>query len=268
MSILSMHTATTGLEALSTEVDVIANNLANVNTTGFKRSRANFEDLLYTVMEAAGGENSQGVPKAVGTYVGLGTRVSNTQRILSPGSPLRTGQPTDMSIQGDGFFRVRTFEDVGGGLAYTRAGNFVLNVNGDLVLGNNEGHMLDPPVNVNPDYRNVTIGADGTVRATAPGEVVPEEVGEIVLHRFPNTAGLAAEGSNLFTVTEASGEAVEGEPGSDGLGTILSGFLEGSNVAAVEELVSLIKAQRAFELNSQVITTGNEMLQTITRLKA
>jgi len=267
MSILAMHTATTGLGALNTEIDVIANNLANVNTYGFKGSRANFEDLLYQHLEPAGGLNSQGVAKPVGTAVGLGVKISNTQRLFTQGSPVETGVDTDMYIQGDGFFRVQTLEDIGGGYAYTRAGNFFVNLDGELVLGNTDGHRLDPPVQVPDGYTNVTIGLDGVVRAVGPGETTTEDVGQIQLFRFPNPAGLAAQGMNLFTETDASGEAVGANPGTEGLGTLLGGFLETSNVDAVTQLVNLIRAQRAFELNSQVITTGNEMLQTVTHLK-
>ena len=269
MSILSMHTATTGLKALGTEVDIIANNLANVNTTGFKRSRANFEDLLYLATEPAGGENSEGVSKPLGTYIGLGTRISNTQLIMTQGSPLQTDSRTDMLISGNGFFRVETFEEVGGGYAYTRNGNFIRNRDGELVLANSDGYRLSPPVTVPTDVdpQTITIGSDGTVLGLRFGETVPEEMGQVSLFRFPNDAGLAKFGMNLLLTTDASGEAVEGTPGSEGLGITRGSYLEGSNVDAVTELVNLIKAQRAFELNSQVITTGDEMLQTITHLK-
>ncbi|NQU74859.1 MAG: flagellar basal-body rod protein FlgG [Planctomycetes bacterium] len=262
-----MHTATTGLGALSDSIDIIANNLANVNTNGFKRSRANFEDLLYLVKEPAGGENSQGVTKPLGTYVGLGTRISNTQRINTEGSLIQTNSPTDIAIRGTGYLQVKTFEDFGGGAAYTRNGNFVVNPNGELVMANSDGFRLEPAITIPDGYSNVSISSDGMVRANPPGETIPEELGQIMLYRFPNEAGLEARGMNLFTVTSASGDAVEGNPGTNGLGTTLGGFLESSNVDAVNELVNLIKAQRAFELNSQVITTGDQMLQTITRLK-
>jgi flagellar basal-body rod protein FlgG len=268
MSILAMHTATTGLEALSTEIDVIANNLANVNTYGFKKVRANFEDLLY-LEQSSGGQTSLGVPKPVGTSIGLGTRISNTQRIFTPGSLITTGKATDMAIQGDGLFRVQTPPDMGGGYAYTRAGNFSINQNGEFVLANSDGYRLDPPVTLpaNAIPSSLTIGSDGTVRTLVSGNTVPQLVGQIMLFRFPNASGLAAEGKNLFIGTDASGEAVEGAPGTEGLGDICSASLESSNVEAVNELVSMMKAQRAFELNSQVITTGNEMLQTITRIR-
>jgi flagellar basal-body rod protein FlgG len=268
MSITAMHTATTGLEALSTEIDVIANNLANMNTYGFKKVRANFEDLLY-VEQCAGGQNSLGVAKPVGTSIGLGTQISNTQRIFTMGSLIPTGIRTDMAIQGDGFFRVQTPTDMGGGCGYTRAGNFIINANYEFVLANGDGQRLDPPITVPADYipNSVSIGSDGTVRTLVTGSTVPQVVGQVELFRFPNASGLAAEGKNLFIATEASGEAIQGFPGTNGLGQILCSFLESSNVDAVNELVSMIKTQRAFELNSQVITAGNEMLQTITRIR-
>ncbi len=267
MSILAMHTASTGLHALTTQIDVIANNLANVNTHGFKRSRANFEDLLYQKEEIAGKENSLGDITPAGTYIGLGSRISNTQLVFTQGSPIKTGSPTDMTISGDGFFQVEYFDDVGGGVAYTRAGNFVLNRDRELVLANSDGYRLDPNVTIPDDATDITIGSDGTIRALLPGETIPEEVGQVSLYRFPNPGGLEQAGMNLFIITDASGQPEEATPGEDGAGTIIGGFLESSNVDAVTELINLIKAQRAFELNSQVITTGNEMLQTITRLR-
>jgi len=267
MSILSMHTASTGLDSLSMQIDVIANNLANVNTHGFKRSRANFEDLLYQRMEIAGKENAHGDIKPAGTYLGLGTRISNTQLIFTQGSPIQTRSPTDMTISGEGFFRIAYLDDVGGGVAYTRAGNFGVNRDGELVLANSDGYRLDPEIVFPQGAKDFSIGSDGTVKALMPGETVPEEVGNISLYRFPNPSGLEQAGMNLFIATDASGDAIEAVPGEEGTGTILGGFLESSNVDAVTELVDMIKAQRAFELNSQVITTGNEMLQTITRLR-
>ena len=267
MSIVAMHTGATGMTALAEEVDVIANNLANVNTTGFKRSRANFEDLLYLELEQAGSDNARGVSKPAGTYIGLGTRISNTQRIDTQGSLIDTGSETDMAIVGAGLFRVRTYEDIGGGLAYTRSGNFIRNRDGELVLANSDGFRLDPPVTIPQEATQVQIQADGTVQVLLPGETQPQDVGQVTLFRFPNQAGLLAFGENLLVQTEASGEPIEGEPGTNGLGIVRGSFLEASNVDAVKELVSLIKTQRAFELNSQVITTGNEMLQTVTHLK-
>jgi flagellar basal-body rod protein FlgG len=262
-----MHTAVTGLEALSTEIDVIANNLANVNTVGFKRARANFEDLLYVSRGLAGAGDNPDLTPPAGTEVGLGVRVSNIQTLFTQGSPIETGRATDLSIQGEGFFRVRIFDDVGGGFGYTRAGNFVANRDGDLVLADSDGFRLDPPVNVPVDATGVTVASDGAVLAVLPGDTEASQVGQIALYRFPNDTGLEHIGKNLFIATAASGPAVEGNPGEGGYGPILSNFLESSNVTAVRELVDLIKTQRAFELNSRVITTSDEMLQTITHLR-
>jgi len=268
MGTVAMHTATTGLEALSTSIDVIANNLANVNTVGFKRSRANFEDLLYHAKDIVGASSNQDVWPPAGTYVGLGTQISNTQTLWTQGSPIDTESATDMSIQGDGLFRVKIFDDVGGGFGFTRAGNFIRNADGDLVLADSDGYRLDPPVNVPPGATDVAIQADGTVLARMPDEDVPTKVGQVTLFRFANNSGLEAIGKNLYIPTEASGDSIQTIPGAEGAGFILSTFLESSNVTAVRELVNLIKAQRAFELNSQVITSNNEMLQNIVRLAA
>lgn len=267
MSIQAMYTAQTGLTALSDEIDITANNLANVNTTGFKRSRANFEDLFYLEMQRAEATNGTGISKPAGTYIGLGTQISNTQLIFTQGSAIGTDSSTDMMIMGNGLFRVRTSEDIGGGLAYTRSGNFFPNRDGQLVLGNSDGYLLEPPITIPPEATNVQIQTDGTVQVFLPGQTQPQIVGQILLYRFSNQAGLASYGSNVLTATEASGQAIEGAPGTNGLGQIRSNYLEASNVDAVKELVALIKTQRAFELNSQVITAGNEMLQTITRLR-
>ncbi|NLF29989.1 MAG: flagellar basal-body rod protein FlgG [Planctomycetes bacterium] len=262
-----MHTAITGLEALSTEIDVIANNLANVNTVGFKRARANFEDLLYVSRGLSGAGGNADLTPPAGTDVGLGVQVSNIQTLFTQGSPIETGRATDLAIQGEGFFRVRIFDDVGGGFGYTRAGSFVANRDGDLVMANSDGFRLDPPVTIPVDATDVAVTSDGAVLAVLPGDAEATQVGQIALYRFPNETGLEHIGKNLFITTAASGEADEGNPGEGGFGSILGNFLESSNVTAVRELVDLIKTQRAFELNSRVITTSDEMLQTITHLK-
>lgn len=267
MTTVAMHTATTGLEALSTEIDVIANNLANVNTVAFKRSRANFEDLLYMAQDIVGAASNENLAPAVGTYVGLGTQISNTQTMWTQGSPIGTDSQTDMTIQGDGFFRVKIFDDIGRGYGFTRAGNFIRNRDGDLVLADSDGYRMDPPVNIPPGAIGVNILADGTVLALLPGDDLATEVGQVELFRFANNSGMEAIGKNLYIPTEASGDSIQATPGTEGAGLLLSSFLESSNVTAIRELVSLIEAQRAFELNSQVITTSNEMLQTIARLK-
>jgi len=267
MGTISLYTATTGLEALSTEVDVIANNLANVNTVGFKQSRANFEDLLYIHRDIVGTAATEELAPGVGTSVGLGTQIASTQTLWTQGSPMETKTSTDMAIRGDGLFCVKIFDDVGGGYGYTRAGNFVPNRDGDLVLADTDGYRLFPPVNIPPGSTMVSILADGTVLALEPGQADATEVGQVYLSRFANNGGLEAVGGNLFIPTEASGLAVQSAPGTDGAGFILGNYLESSNVTAVRQLVGLIKAQRAFELNSKVITTSDEMMQTVTHLK-
>ena len=267
MAIQAMHTAATGLRALSDEVDIIANNLANVNTLAFKRSRANFEDLLYQEQQLVGAQNSEGLVKPVGLQVGLGTKISNTQLLFSQGSALKTDQATDLSINGEGFFKVKIADGISNGIGYTRAGNFIVNANGDLVLANSDGNRLEPPINVPTNYSSLNITSEGRVFFTVPGDTVPQEATQLQLVRFTNPSGLQQIGGNIYTQTASSGQPVENTPGVDGMGTIQSGQLEGSNVDAVTELVGLIKTQRAFELNSQAITTSNEMLQTVTRLK-
>jgi flagellar basal-body rod protein FlgG len=172
-----------------------------------------------------------------------------------------------MMIQGQGLFRVKTCPDVGGGLAYTRSGNFIKNRDGNLVLANSDGYLLDPPIVIPQEATQVQIQTDGVVQVMLPGQTQPQNVGQVQLYRFANEAGLADAGSNLLTQTEASGQAIEAQPSTNGMGEIRAGYLEASNVDAVTELVSLIKTQRAFELNSQVITAGNEMLQTVTHLR-
>ncbi len=267
MSNISLYTASTGLEAISMQIDVIANNLANVNTVGFKRSRGNFEDLLYINRQFAGNPDDGAVSSPAPSQVGLGTRISNTQLMFTQGSPVNASEPTDMTIQGDGFFRVKIYDDVGDGFGYTRAGNFIANRDGDLVLGNSDGYRLDPPVTIPTGATKIDIGPDGVVSVMLPGDTETKEVGQVKLFRFPNQTGLESGGKNVYLATPASGDSFMTSPGEGGAGTILSKFLESSNVTAVKELVNLIEKQRAFELNSKVITTSNEMLQTVTHLK-
>jgi len=268
MAIVALHSASTGLSALSTELDVIANNLANVNTVGFKSSRANFQDLLYHEKEQPGVENSNGDQRPTGLLVGLGTKLSGTQLNFSQGPAQATGQALDMLIEGDGFFIVQIDDDLGG-RGYTRAGNFTLNGDGDIVLATDQGRRLEPNVNIDPNVRktDISIAADGTVSVLEPGGTQMTVVGQLEIATFPNPAGLRQIGENLFIPTSASGDVTEGAPGEDGRGFIHSGFLEGSNVDPVTELVSLIKTQRAFEINSQVIQAADETLKNVGNLR-
>ena len=267
MAVVALHSAATGLSALSTEIDIIANNLANTNTVGFKGQRANFEDLLYEEKQQPGVENANGDIRPAGLYVGLGTRISNTQFDFTTGSAVNTSRDLDMMIRGPGFFKTKILEEDGGGFGYTRAGNFFSNRDGDLVLGNSDGPRLEPPINLPPDTVRVQISVDGTVNVFLPGATDPTNVGQIELSSFVNPGGLKAFGKNLFLETAASGPAIEGTPGEGTLGTISGGQLESSNVDPVTELVKLIKTQRAFEMNSQTIQAADEALQVISNLR-
>lgn len=268
MPIIAMHSASTGLRALSTSLEVIANNLANVNTEGFKSSRVNFQDLLYAEREQPGTENVNGDQRPTGIYVGLGVKVSGTQMNFTQGSALNTGQPLDLMISGDGFFQVQVEDEFSeGGIAYTRAGNFTRNSDGEIVLATDQGRRLIPNIQIPPEATGISISADGRVSVTLPGTLEPQELEQIELARFVNPAGLKQAGENLYVPTAASGDPLVGPPLEDGRGQIQQGFLEGSNVDPVIELVNLIKTQRAFELNSQSIQAADEVLQTISRLR-
>lgn len=267
MAIVALNTAATGLAALSTEIDVIAHNLANVNTTAFKRSRVNFEDLLYQRQNTPGSRATSGATVPSVTQVGLGVRVSNTQLDMSQGSLESTKRQLDVAIEGDGFFQVQIQDDIGTGTGYTRVGTFFINRDGQFVLGNSEGFLLEPAITVPADALDVTVGSDGTVEVTVPGSITPTTVGTIELARFVNDEGLQAIGSNIYVESEASGPPVTAVPGEGGAGTLVQEFLETSNVDPVRELVSLIKAQRAFELNSQSIQTADETLQVVGNLR-
>lgn len=267
MAIIALHSASTGLSALSTSLDVIANNLANANTEGFKASRANFQDLLYAEKAQPGVENANGDMRPTGIYVGLGTRISGTQINFEQGPAIATARELDLLIDGEGFFQVEVEDDTGEGIAYTRAGNFVLNAEGEIVLATDQGRRLIPNIQVDENTISITISADGTVSALVAGDTEPTEIGRIELANFINPAGLRQIGENLFIPTAASGEPQVGDPLEDGRGGIRQGFLEGSNVDPVVELVNLIKTQRAFELNSQSIQAADEALQTIGRLR-
>lgn len=267
MAIVALHSAATGLSALSRQIDVIANNLANVNTTGFKASRANFEDLLYQQLAQPGVENANGDHRPSGLYVGLGTRIANTQFDFTQGSPMESGRDLDLMIDGQGFFQVRILQETGTGIGYTRSGNFFINRDGELVLGNSQGPRLEPPITIPADAMSIEITADGQVNVFVPNQVDPVNVGQLQLATFVNPAGLRPIGGNIFVETAASGPPIIGAPGEGNFGTILQRFLESSNVDAVRELVDLIKAQRAFEMNSQSIQAADQSLQVIANLR-
>ena len=267
MAVMALHSAATGLSALSTEIDIIANNLANVNTAGFKASRANFEDLLYQEKAQPGVENANGDQRPAGLFVGLGTRISNTQFDFSTGSPIDTGRELDLMVNGDGFFQVSILPEIGDGIGYTRAGNFFINQDGDVVLGNSDGPRLDPPITVPADTLRIEVSADGSVFAFLPAQVEPTNVGQIQLTNFVNPHGLKTIGGNLYVESAASGPPIQGNPGEGSFGTVLQRFLESSNVDPVRELVTMIKTQRAFEMNSQTIQAADQALQVIGNLR-
>jgi len=273
MAIVSLHSAASGLSALNTELDVIANNLANVNTQGFKGSRVNFQDLLYQEKAAPGTENAAGDKRPIGEYVGLGVKVSGTQLDFRQGSLLRTENPLDLAIDDNGgearsFFRVRVEPDrAPGGVAYTRAGNFTRNSDGDLVLASDTGRRLDPPVTVPIDAISVSVSTDGVVSYTTATSPDAQVAGQISLSGFINPAGLKQLGENLFVETGASGPPVDGNPGEGGLGILRGGLLESSNVDPTRELVKLISTQRAFEMNSNVIRAADETLRAVAQLR-
>jgi len=251
----SLWSAATGMTAQQTNIDVIANNLANVNTVGFKGSRVDFQDLVYQTYAEPGAAATEGTQIPTGVQVGLGTRYAAIQRIYSPGELRQSGNMLDAAIEGDGFFQIRMPD---GRTAYTRDGAFKLDGQGRLV--NSDGHPLDPEITIPADAAHVTIGSDGTVSASVAGQDEVQQIGQITLAKFLNPAGLSSVGRNLLLPTAASGEAVTGAPGSEGIGTLAQGFLELSNVSIIEEMVNMIVAQRAYEVNSKCIQVADEML--------
>ncbi|MBX3378198.1 MAG: flagellar basal-body rod protein FlgG [Phycisphaeraceae bacterium] len=267
MANIALQSAATGLAALNTKLDVIANNLANVNTTGFKASRANFQDLMYIERAAPGVENAIGDRRPTGLLVGLGVEVSGTQNDFSQGTALTTNRDYDLRIEGIGFFKVRVEDSTGGGVAYTRAGNFSLNADGELVLANDQGRRLDPVIAIPNDATSVTISTDGRVQVLQPGQTQYQDVGQIQLTAFVNPAGLKQIGENLWVETPASGPPLEGTPGTDNRGRLIQGQLESSNVDPTFELIEMIRTQRSFEMNSNTIRAADATLQAIAQLR-
>ena len=258
--IRSLWTARTGLDAQQTHLDVISNNLANVSTTGFKRDRAEFEDLLYQIRRQPGGQSSQDSELPSGLQLGTGVRVTGTQKIFTAGSLQTTEQPLDMAVNGRGFFQILQPD---GTVSYTRDGSFHLDSNGQLVTS--QGYSLEPAIVLPAEVQTFTVGEDGTVSVTVSGDPTPQVIGNIQTADFVNPAGLQAIGNNLFLETGSSGAPQVGTPGLTGLGTVLQNTLENSNVSVVEELVNMITTQRAYEMNSKVISTADQMLSFITQ---
>ncbi|MBI3911616.1 MAG: flagellar basal-body rod protein FlgG [Armatimonadetes bacterium] len=253
--IRSLYTSATGMVAQQLNMDVIANNLANVNTAGFKKSRVDFQDLLYQVTRAAGTATGQGQQVPTGVQVGLGTRSAAVTRLFNQGDFRQTDNPLDLVIEGSGFFQVQMPD---GTIGYSRDGSFKLDSQGRVVTA--DGYPLEPEITVPQDGSDLTIAPDGTVSVVLPGQTQPQQVGQIQIARFINAAGLSGIGRNLFRPTAASGEPQVGTPGQEGFGTLAQHFVEMSNVKVVEEMVDMIVAQRAYEINSRSIQTSDEML--------
>jgi flagellar basal-body rod protein FlgG len=268
MAINALQSAASGLSALNTALDVTAHNLANVNTPGFKASRVNFQDLLYIEKAQPGTINLNQDQRPIGLYVGLGVRVSGTQLDFTQGAQQATGKPLDVAINGDGFFEVGVEDAKGvGGKAYTRAGNFTLNKDGELVLATDQGRRLQPVIVIPAEAENPSIGADGRVTYTLAGQAEPTEAGQIQLSTFVNPAGLIQIGENLFVESAASGPPISGNPGEASRGSLQPAFLESSNVDPTRELIELIRTQRAFEMNSQSIRAADESLRSVAQLR-
>lgn len=256
----SLWTAATGMVAQQTHIDVLSNNLANVNTTGFKKSRAEFEDLMYQTVRMAGTLNEAGNRIPTGMQIGMGVRPVTVHKFFSQGNFQNTGNPLDISVEGNGFFQV----DRNGEEVYTRAGAFKLDADGRVVTA--QGYPLQPEFTVPADTVSIVVTEDGHIAALdKAGQELSSA--DIDLYNFINPAGLNAVGRNLYVATEASGSAVAGTPGDENYGTLAQGFLEGSNVEMVDEMVGLIIGQRAFEVNSKAITTSDAMLQTAINVK-
>ncbi|NUL81582.1 MAG: flagellar basal-body rod protein FlgG [Armatimonadetes bacterium] len=251
----ALHTAATGMSAQQMNIDTIANNLANVNTSGFKKQRVDFEDLLYQTVRPAGASTAAGAQSPTGIQIGLGVKPAATYGVFSPGAIQTTGNPLDMAIEGEGFFKILLPD---GSSGYTRDGSFKIDGQGRLVTAS--GYAVEPEILIPADAIEITIGRDGNVAARRGGENEFQELGTLTIARFVNPAGLQRVGQNLYRATPASGEPVEGAPGTNGIGQVSQGTLEFSNVQVVEEMVNLIMAQRAYEVNSRSIQTADDML--------
>ena len=263
--IRALFTAATGMIAQQLNIDTIANNLANVNTTGFKKSRVNFQDLLYETLKPAGTETADGTTIPEGIQIGHGVRPVSIAKLFSPGNFIQTGNELDMVIEGDGFFQVDLPD---GTTAYTRDGSFKMDATGNVSTA--DGYLLTPPITIGQDFiqGTISVGSDGQVSIQVPSQQASQNVGQIQLVRFVNPSGLDARlGRNLLLETDASGPPIQGQPGQDGIGTLEGGFLENSNVQVVEEIINLIIAQRAYEASSKVIQASDEMLQLANNIK-
>ncbi len=257
----AMFTSATGMKVQQTTVDVIANNLANVNTTGYKKNQVEFQDLLYLTLSKPGSTTAQGQPSPTGVQIGSGARLAAISKLFTAGNLEETKNALNVAIEGNGFFQV-TLPD--GSTAFTRDGSFAIDANGQLVT--NEGYLIEPAITVPDNAQAIRIGVDGTVSVSTADSPQAQQVGQLTLARFINPAGLENFGSNLLLETDASGTPTLANPGLDGLGQLRQGYLERSNVEVVNELVSLISAQRAYEVNSRVIRTSDNMLSTVNQI--
>lgn len=260
--IRALRTAATGMFAQQLSVDTIANNLANVNTTGFKKAKIEFQDLLYENQRAIGAVNAQGVTIPTEIQIGHGSTPVSVQKMFNQGDISNTGNPLDMAIDGDGFFQVVRND---GTLAYTRDGTFKVSADGRVVTS--DGLILDPEIQLPQETSEININLEGVISVILAGETEPQEIGQIQIARFINPAGLENLGGNIYMPTAASGEPLVSNPGLDGAGTIRQGYAEMSNVQVVEEMVAMIIAQRAYEINSKTILTAEEMLRTATNIR-
>ncbi|HXB69089.1 MAG TPA: flagellar basal-body rod protein FlgG [Candidatus Acidoferrales bacterium] len=260
--IRALYSAASGMTAQELNIDNIAHNLANANTTGFKARRAQFQDLLYQTLVQPGTAAGQQTVVPAGLQIGLGTRPSSNEIVLTQGAVTETDNPLDLVIQGKGFFQVRL---PSGQLAYSRAGNFKLDKDGSIVTA--DGNPIEPQITIPADAQVVSIALDGTVSFTQPNQTAAQQAGQIQLANFQNPAGLSSLGGNLYSPTDASGDAITGVPGgAEGLGTVMQGYTEASNVSIVEEFINMIQAQRGYEANSKVVKAADEMYQTVNNL--
>ncbi len=260
--IRALYSAASGMTAQQMNVDNIAHNLANANTSGYKQRRAQFQDLLYQTVVQPGAAAGQQTVVPTGLQLGLGTRTASNEIIFTQGDFSQTNNPLDLVIQGKGFFQVRR---PSGELAYTRSGSFHLDRDGNIVTST--GDPLEPQITLPPDAQQITIGQDGTVSFTQPGQTASQQAGQIQLANFPNPAGLNSLGGNLYSPTDASGDPIVGNPGGqEGMGAVLQGYLEQSNVSVVEEFINLIVAQRGYEANSKVVQAADTMYQQVNNL--
>jgi flagellar basal-body rod protein FlgG len=257
----SLYIAKTGLDAQQTNMDVIANNLANVSTNGFKRQRAVFEDLLYQTVRQPGAQSSEQTNLPSGLQIGTGVRPVSTERLFSQGNLSQTSNSKDIAVKGEGFFQVQLPD---GTTAYTRDGSFQVDQNGQLVTSS--GYQVIPAITIPANALSMTVGRDGIVSVTTQGQTVAQQVGQLTLSTFINNSGLESLGENLYQETQSSGAPTESTPGLNGAGLLYQGYVETSNVNVAEELVNMIQTQRAYEINSKAVSTSDEMLQKLSQL--